>query len=533
VKRSASLMADRLQARRYQLIFCLICFGIALTFGLLVTQSGPGISPDSIQYIKVGEAIYQGHGFPSDYAHYPLYPLLIAGFMHLGFGGESAARLIPVLCFALLVFPVFSLGKMIGGTLVGYASCLACLVCTPLLVVTSYALTDMPLVLLGISAILFLVKFATSYEASTKWLLLSALLTAAAILMHLGGLILIGVGLIVILVKNKWRIRRSALQISLFLAISCLPAVPWFVRNKIVTSHWTQPLGIQGSISYSATPRVVHWIGITVLPYVLPYRSSRVMRDTYAQFGFDFHHYIFIVGAILGALFILWLISIILVAIQLKHKGVFSTYLRRNYVPIIYILVHLVGLIVASAIWGLDYEDRYLSLLYPLIAIVTISLVFHAYRTIRSSSPRLPLFLVIGLSCVYLFGLQAASSAGFYQIAKHGQGYNSEFWRNSQAIAYVKSNLLDNAPVYTNCVMPMSVRVENPISLPGSEDEKGIEAFFETVRNEEDALVIGFKQTCVPGLITNDEIIAREAQYHVLVPAADFPEATIWSIRPQ
>jgi len=146
------LKGERFQTRYFYLPFCLACFFIALLFVLLITQSGSGISRDSTYYISAGENVYSGNGFYvgysgnyNPYTHWPpFYPLSIAAFMHLGFSAEQAARLVPILCFAFLMLPLFFLGKMLNSVFTGYIACLTCLVFTPLLWVTSYTWTEMP-----------------------------------------------------------------------------------------------------------------------------------------------------------------------------------------------------------------------------------------------------------------------------------------------------------------------------------------------------------------------------------------------------
>lgn len=537
---SLSLIIGRLRAKRYWLPFCFICFAIAMTFGLLVTQSGPGISPDSVDYISTGESIYHGQGFPKDYSHYPLYPLLIAGFMYLGFDAELAARLIPVLCFALLVFPVFLLGKKIGGIFVGSVACLGCLISLPLLRVTSMAWTDMPLVLLVALSILFLVRFTTSNGAGTKLLCTSAVFTAAAMLMNFGGAVLLVIGMIAIVVKNKSRVRMSAIQFMLFISISCLPLVPWLIRNMLVTSRLTAGFVLHDSNQPLIIISAIQWIALIILPYILPYQLSRHLIDTYQEFGFDFHHLLFIVAALVIIIFFLWVISMICVVIQIMRRLAFSIYCKRNFILIMYIFVHLLSLIMVGAIWKIAHEERYLSVIYPFITLAVVSFIFYAYRTIKDSSLKVPLFLVIVLSFIFIFGLQSIYSLTFYQTAKNGQDFNSEFWRNSKAIVWVEHNLVDNAPVYSNNVLGIELRIENPTRwLPSSKDEQGIETFFETVRNEANALVIGFKENNCLGVsmcnetMTNEEIVASNIKYEILTVVADFPEATIWAVRPQ
>ena len=101
------------RAKKNSTIHLIALLFIALALGLLVTQSGAGLSPDSTAYITAGENAYSGEGFlrghPDNhevYSHWPsLYPLSIAAFMHLGLDSEQAARIIPILYFALLLKP--------------------------------------------------------------------------------------------------------------------------------------------------------------------------------------------------------------------------------------------------------------------------------------------------------------------------------------------------------------------------------------------------------------------------------------------
>ena len=98
--------SEGLQGRRYYLPFCFVCFFVALGIGLFITQSGPGITPNSIAYIQGGESFYNGQGFDSlPNIWPPLYGILISAFMHLGLDATQAAGVLPVLSFALTSAP--------------------------------------------------------------------------------------------------------------------------------------------------------------------------------------------------------------------------------------------------------------------------------------------------------------------------------------------------------------------------------------------------------------------------------------------
>ena len=116
-----------LSGKKYYIPFCISCFLIALGIGLYMSQSGIGVSPDSAHYISVGENLKLGNGYTTAiggnvYTNAtPVYPMAIAALCFLGLAAEQAARFIPIFCYALLVFPLFFIGK--NSSIPDSASC--------------------------------------------------------------------------------------------------------------------------------------------------------------------------------------------------------------------------------------------------------------------------------------------------------------------------------------------------------------------------------------------------------------------------
>ena len=515
-----SHVGGRGQTRYFYLPFCFICFLIALILGLSSTQSGPGISADSTYYIFVGENLYYGGGFYIPFydatltAETPLYPLSIAAFMHLGFDAEQAARLIPILCFASLMFPLFFLGKITNDVFTGYVVCLICLVFMRLLWIASYAWTEMLYTFLSVLVILFLTKFAESNEGKNKTLCVAGLFTALACLTRYIGVTLLLVGLIVIVLKNKSRLKKAASQILLFGSISCLPIIPWLYRNIILTSN------LQGFAVVPSEVGLLDNINLTVATILGGYSVGQLSHlYSYAYIG--------LVPIIVATCFI-----VIYVKTHSAEKKVWLRYLGKNYVTISYTLIYLISYIIirSNLFHGVSHRD--LCPVYPFLTLVVISFIFYAYSRIEKPSLKPTLFSIINISCALFLVFQASISLHYWQDAKNGLGYNAPFWRNSQAIAWVASNVPDDGMVYSSKRDAISFRLKRPARfLPRSGNEREIEEFFEELKNEENSFIICFKKNRRAGLLSNSEIREINQKYDVLVVVADFPEATIWRVR--
>ena len=59
-------LADKVRLIWPDLLFCACLFSMAIAIGMRATVSGPGVTPDSAEYISMATNIYRGHGFVAD-----------------------------------------------------------------------------------------------------------------------------------------------------------------------------------------------------------------------------------------------------------------------------------------------------------------------------------------------------------------------------------------------------------------------------------------------------------------------------------
>lgn len=528
--RSISQLPQGTRSRYFYLLFCLALSLIALLLGLLITRSGAGISLDSVVYIRAGESVFHGSGFPLDMAEPPLFPLSIAALMHLGVSGEQAARLVPIVCFALMVFPLFILGKNMNNGFTGCVACLMSAIFTPLLYVTSFAWSEMLYILLSVLAIMFLTKFARSRESRTATLFLAGFFAALAFLTRYMGITLLFTGLIVIAIKSRSQLRKMACQAFLFGLIPCLLIAPWLYRNIIVTSHL---LGANSAGQTKATEGLLQ---------NLKTAAETIRMDFFGeQFGGPLPRwlpYLFMVVAV---------VSLVLLGLYAAKRQpaskVLSGWLSRNHVAILYVFVYLGAVVVARSVRYFDpLTTRLVSPAYPFLILLAVSFLIYASRRIEVPPLRATFLSATAIVIVLFLLLQASSFLGFYVTARYGLGYNDPAWRNGEGIAWVAGNVHDEVVIYSDSADAVGFRLKRPCRyLPysahgtgvysGANDEKGVGKFFEGLKNQEGAVIICFKQWHSSGFLSNDEIAQMNQAYGLLILAADFPDSMIWRVR--
>jgi hypothetical protein len=232
---------------------------------------------------------------------------------------------------------------------------------------------------------------------------------------------------------------------------------------------------------------------------------------------------------------ILFILLLTYVITSSQQRKALPGYIKKAYVPIFYIIIHLGGIVGLGAMIFLSNDPRYLATIYPFLLMTVTSFIFHVYRYIRKPTLKPFIFSLITVMCVFFLTIQAINFQDFYQDFKNGKGFNSSFWRNSDEIVWIKDNIPENAMVYSNNWWGISLRIDNPSGwLPFANEENTIDEFFESLENNEDSYIIGFKNLYLRGRnpqIMNEQIVEANQKHNVLTVVADFPEATIWHVK--
>ncbi|HWQ63915.1 MAG TPA: glycosyltransferase family 39 protein, partial [Methanospirillum sp.] len=238
---------DFMKRRDVSWIFCICCALFVIGMGL--TFQAPWIDWDASDYINVAENIVHGKGivsgWESDTIHKfwpltvwpPLYPILIAALMLVGFTSVNAAMWVQILSLAGIVVVSFYLGREIDSPLVGYLSAFLILWMSTLWELTRMALTEVPYIFFSIIGLFFLIRYLKS---ETSWYLLyAALFCGAGAVTRYMGVTLIFTGLLILTIQPWKKPIAQLRQIGVFGIISFLPLCLVFMRNISSTGYFS------------------------------------------------------------------------------------------------------------------------------------------------------------------------------------------------------------------------------------------------------------------------------------------------------
>lgn len=210
------------------------------------TPAGAGLTNDSAAYIGGARSILNGTGYSDIWlmppyepiTHYPpLYPLLLAGGGLVGIDPLRAARALNILLFGLNTFLtgylIWQVTRKVYLTV--WASLIFALT-VMFLRVHVYAMSEALFLTLMLGAILTLHAYSTQPKLAQIGLL--GLFSAGAILTRYSGFALVpAIALGLFFLTEGWK-KKSSTPI-LYLVLTFLLILPWFIRNRMVAGNVT------------------------------------------------------------------------------------------------------------------------------------------------------------------------------------------------------------------------------------------------------------------------------------------------------
>lgn len=258
--------------------------GIAVVGSLLLaftTARGPGVAPDSVDYVMAARELLAGHGLVvqagSDgfrpLTHYPpLFPLALAAIGSLGPDPLVAARWLDVLLFGVNILLVATLLRrlepgscwlpVLGAALVAVA---------PPLRLHAFVLSEPLFLALGFTGMLLLARWL---ESGGGWRMACAgAAVGLASLCRWAGVAFAAAGLAGILLIGGRTLRERSTGATAFAALSLLPGAAWLLRNR-----WIAGTAAERPLAFHP-PGAVHWeqLAQTLGLWFLTYRTAGVV----------------------------------------------------------------------------------------------------------------------------------------------------------------------------------------------------------------------------------------------------------------
>ena len=221
---------------------------VAVALDLLATARGPGLSPDSVEYLSAGVGLAEGRGlqmlngnawtlFP------PGLPVVVASGDVVGLSAETSVRLFTAACFAVMpVLTYLLLRKLVQSPALRVGGTVLVAVSPAMLNVSSMAWSEAPFIVV---TLLFALVAGGIWERGTLTLRDAAVLVVlcwlAFALRYAGvALIVAGVVAFVLCLEPKRRPRTLAHVGGFAVAAAAFP-VAWMLRNHAADGNFLGP----------------------------------------------------------------------------------------------------------------------------------------------------------------------------------------------------------------------------------------------------------------------------------------------------
>jgi len=518
IRARLAIIFARLDNKTADHLYCTGMAIIILVVTLVATRNGAGLDPDSVVYVATGRDLYLGRGFGDFVAWPPGYPLLIAGGMHLGLAAEQAARLVPALSISLSTFPLFIMGRLLGGRTAGYLSSLIPLVLWPLALVSVYAWSEMPYIFFSLCSVLCLTCLAASDGSRGRLYLLfvAAVFAACVALMRYIGVSVIVTGALVILLDRRFSLKQRLLEAIGFGIVAAGPTGAWVVRNMLNTGT---PAGPRPDSPTG--PGYNLWS--TVSQMVSDLVSGDILRTLWPAGAY-------MATAAFGMLFVM----LLLLATNRHDRTTIGRYVRRAFPMMLYVSVYLASLAVVASVWSfIPLYVRFVAPTYPFLASLLIAFGCRLSSALLANTDRRAFLGTFVTLLLLLVALQTPSTLIVRNGAEQGYSYNSPFWRQAESVSWAQRELEPGTTVYTNHGYALKLRLpEVELQWMPSDEASPSEheRFYQGLAASPSACAIIYKNHVAPFAFqyANEELRRLNGEQNLLVIVADFPEATVW-----
>jgi hypothetical protein len=424
-------------SKEFKIILLLFSMtGVAIIL-LSTSLYGAGLSPDSVYYISTARNIASGNGFTSfDGIQMvlwpPLYPLILAiPDIVLHIDPLSSANIINAIFYGMIIyFSGILLSKhLFSSVIYSLLGVIVILFSNALLDLGTMAWSETTFVLLVLIFLVYIQKFLIKNDRSS-FIIFTVTAALACLTRYIGICLILTGSLVLFLFYKKSLISRFKI-IGLFVLITSIPIGLWIIRNYSINGRFS------GELYRTKTS----WI-----------QNLNLASNTILNWGHfppkDLHF---------SNLLFMFLIIIIVVLSGYIIKRNFSKLGIRlmQILPLVfYVVIYISILIILSS--TVKFDSIGWRLMMPVYIPVTILLLFafdvlleplRVHFSTFTINKILALIMTVWLVCYQIFG--AARLVHWWVIG--GSGFNSQEWRSSEVIHYVKQHPFEqDRKVYSN-----------------------------------------------------------------------------------
>jgi hypothetical protein len=398
---------------------------------------GPGISPDSINYIAAARSFANGQGFQqydaSPFTHWPpLFPIILGGGGFLGYDILNFARVFNAITFGLSIFWFGKLAsRVFPSPVMAVVTTAIAMLSFPLLKMFVMVWSEPIFILLVLIFVERLGRLHVDHSRLAGFILVLAGLAAFACLQRYVGIALVLAGAISLLRLYGLRWRFRLIAVGTFCLLSILPLFLWVARNQALIGEVAGTRTPSSSTLLNSIQNlVVVWTN-----WFLPYHTPTSVRIAI---------FVVVIGFVVAFAF-LYRDR----AVQCERSEAKTIMVESGTVLCAYCLLLI---IIANSIQVEPISQRYLSPIFPIFLL----LAFKSLGGFAEWCDAKGLFRnrAVVLSLIIAFLMLGQSAATASQVVsiwrEEGAGdYTQISWEESELIRWLQRHPVDGQ-IYSN-----------------------------------------------------------------------------------
>ncbi|MEO1058511.1 MAG: hypothetical protein AAFY28_16505 [Actinomycetota bacterium] len=415
--------------------------GLSTVLALIATARGPGLSPDSVNYLAAGVNLADGRGLRAldDSTLTVLAPglsFVAAAGAWIADAPELIVRLVTAASAAgatLLVARQLRLA--VGNRVVATAATALVAVSPVILNVTKMAWTEGPFIVIVLAFTLMGALAVSEPHRTDRWVAVMAVLVWLAFLFRYAGLSLVLAGGAVTMLATAGTAARRLVRTIAFVVVSCVVPIGWMLRNRSVDGALLGPRTASNDSIGDVLQRLVEGVGGWLVPIEeLP--SSALLAAG--------------ILALLALMLLAWLVwraPHTDAAADTAPSATTATMSRAVGVSNGAFVIAYLGYLAAAQLTTL-FDSINQRLLSPAFApvVIVVALGIHVVTAASTASTR----RFTGVAVAGLIAANALVAAGYAGVGVvRGIGFNQPQWTDSALAAAVVADA-DDSIVYSN-----------------------------------------------------------------------------------
>ena len=424
----------------------IVLAGLGTTHILVRTATyGAAITTDSIVFLSTAMNFLAGEGWQDftvggPMVHWPpLFPLLLAALGWVGIDPLEGGRLLNATAFGLTILAAgLYLRSNVRSQWLALVATATFAASLPLSDWAANYMTEPLFVLLTLLALMQLAAFLQRGERTSLWW--AAVFTALAALTRYPGVVLIGAGVLMLLVRRAPPLAARLKDAVVFGAISSIPLAGVLTSNWVLSDTLTGGRSGSGQSLFDSLSRVVDVFREWAIPpnapdglgYLLSMAAGLVILAAGAVvvlagrgFGVGGKSASFGLGPALpfGVFAVAYLVFVVVVVPLTIPTGIEARFLLPMYVPLLLAAVLLLDRFLCIEAGGWMAAVRYGLASFVLLGTLA-HLCFSAHRNLTITAE--------------------AYGAGFHEYS-----YNGRYWQQSETLNYIRNHHIEGR-IYSN-----------------------------------------------------------------------------------